>query len=163
MLTLCFYLMSQSQHSRVIPPQSQPPVSRVTGDANLPALYPTYYLKKVQLLECQRYPNPNESSSVTNCSNYTPIKLLQANCKQFLSIYFTVAKQCHQTQRMPPLSAQLNSGCYLPVFRLDLWRVVISHSSLLYDSQVSMSGMDGFLAVSRPLNCLETRPRPITQ
>ena len=43
-------------------------------------LYPTYYLKKVRLLERQRYPNPNESSSVTNCSNYTPIKLLQANC-----------------------------------------------------------------------------------
>ena len=33
----CFYLMSESQHSRVIPPQSQPPISRVTGDANLPA------------------------------------------------------------------------------------------------------------------------------
>ena len=36
---ICFYLMSQSQHSRVIPPQSQPPISRVTGDANLPAQY----------------------------------------------------------------------------------------------------------------------------
>ena len=29
--------MSQSQHSQVISPQSKPPVSSVTGDANLPA------------------------------------------------------------------------------------------------------------------------------
>ena len=42
---ICFYLMSQSQHSRVIPPQSQPPISRVTGDANLPApTYPIFFL-----------------------------------------------------------------------------------------------------------------------
>ena len=34
---ICFYLMSRSQRSGVIPPQSQPPVSRVTEDANLPA------------------------------------------------------------------------------------------------------------------------------
>ena len=71
-------------------------------------------------------------------------------------------KQCHQTQRIPPLSAQSNLCCYLPVFCLDFWQVDISHS-LLYNSKVSMSGMDGFLAVSRTLNCLETRPRPITQ
>ena len=39
----CFYLMPQSQHSQVIPPQSQPPVSRVTGDANLPAFFHSSY------------------------------------------------------------------------------------------------------------------------
>ena len=47
----CFYLMSQSQHSRVIPPQSQPPVSRVTGDANLPALW-FWSLNRVLLFRC---------------------------------------------------------------------------------------------------------------
>ena len=45
----CFYLMSQSQHSQVIPPQSQPPVSRVTGDANLPAYHSSLMLAKIDL------------------------------------------------------------------------------------------------------------------
>ena len=41
--------MSQSQHSRVIPPQSQPPVRRVTGDANLPALKKNQYFEHLSL------------------------------------------------------------------------------------------------------------------
>ena len=35
---ICFYPVAQSQHSRAIPPQSQPPIGRVTIEDNLPAL-----------------------------------------------------------------------------------------------------------------------------
>ena len=50
---ICFYLMSQSQHKRVISPQSQSPISRATGDdANLPANTETIwsFFKQVHLL-----------------------------------------------------------------------------------------------------------------
>ena len=56
----CFYFMSQSQHSQVIPPQSQPPVSRVTGDANLPAFklepYATQHERRDSWRKCY-FPN----------------------------------------------------------------------------------------------------------
>ena len=46
---ICFYLMSRSQRSGVIPPQSQPPVSRVTEDANLPAKLEVV-IKKIKII-----------------------------------------------------------------------------------------------------------------
>ena len=79
MLTqICFYLMSQSQHSWVIPPQSQPPVSRVTGDANLPAKGMT--LNRLDLPCSCRAHRPSSrraaitasTTSATSCSSSRP-------------------------------------------------------------------------------------------
>ena len=51
------YLMSQSQHSPVIPSLSQPPICRVTGDATLPAK------NLVQVVCVSRVNGPTEAFS----------------------------------------------------------------------------------------------------